>query len=93
MNTAHGPLILATAREQALLDLDAWAGACDAALAAGERLLSLYGRPGTGGAAAIATERTICCILENYQNEDGTVRVPEVLQPYMGGRTVMKPWV
>ncbi|XP_062210236.1 serine--tRNA ligase-like [Phragmites australis] len=31
-----------------------------------------------------ATERTLCCILENYQREDG-VEVPKVLQPYMGG--------
>jgi seryl-tRNA synthetase len=46
----------------------------------------------TLNSTAIATERTICCILENYQNEDGTVNVPEVLQPYMGGRTIMKPW-
>ncbi|KAJ3280144.1 Cytosolic seryl-tRNA synthetase [Borealophlyctis nickersoniae] len=32
-----------------------------------------------------ATERTICCILENYQTEEGVV-VPEVLRPYMGGK-------
>uniref|UniRef100_K4A9Y7 serine--tRNA ligase n=1 Tax=Setaria italica TaxID=4555 RepID=K4A9Y7_SETIT len=31
-----------------------------------------------------ATERTICCILETYQTEDG-VEVPRALQPYMGG--------
>lgn len=31
-----------------------------------------------------ATERGICCILENYQTEDG-VEIPAVLQPYMGG--------
>ncbi len=31
-----------------------------------------------------ATERTICCILENYQTPEG-VRVPPVLQPYMMG--------
>jgi seryl-tRNA synthetase len=43
----------------------------------------------TLNSTAIATERTICCILENYQQEDGTVRVPEVLVPYMGGKTVM----
>ena len=30
-----------------------------------------------------ATERTLCCILENYQTEDG-LRVPEVLQPFLG---------
>jgi seryl-tRNA synthetase len=29
--------------------------------------------------------RTIVAILENYQNEDGTVNVPDALQPYMGG--------
>ncbi len=40
----------------------------------------------------VATERTICCILENYQQEDGSVLVPEALQPYMGGKTVMKKW-
>jgi seryl-tRNA synthetase len=32
----------------------------------------------------VATERTICCILENYQTETG-VKVPEVLQPFMMG--------
>ena len=31
-----------------------------------------------------ATERTLCCILENFQKEDG-VEVPKALQPYMGG--------
>ncbi|KAM3230382.1 hypothetical protein ACQJBY_060897 [Aegilops geniculata] len=31
-----------------------------------------------------ATERTLCCILENYQREDG-VEVPKALQPFMGG--------
>mmetsp|Transcript_53859 Transcript_53859/g.73821 ORF Transcript_53859/g.73821 Transcript_53859/m.73821 type:complete len:380 (+) Transcript_53859:74-1213(+) len=31
-----------------------------------------------------ATERTMCCIVENYQTEEGVV-VPEVLRPFMGG--------
>lgn len=35
-------------------------------------------------ATLTATERTICCILENYQTETG-VKVPEVLIPFMGG--------
>ncbi|KAL3538080.1 hypothetical protein ACH5RR_001446 [Cinchona calisaya] len=35
-----------------------------------------------------ATERTLCCILENYQRVDG-VEIPEVLQPYMGGLTFL----
>lgn len=39
---------------------------------------------------AIATSRAIIAILENYQNEDGTVAVPKVLRPYMGGMKVIK---
>ncbi|KAK2640459.1 hypothetical protein Ddye_028254 [Dipteronia dyeriana] len=35
-----------------------------------------------------ATERTICCILENYQKEDG-VEVPEALRPFMGGKSFL----
>lgn len=35
--------------------------------------------------SALALGRTIVAILENYQNEDGTVEVPEVLVSYMGG--------
>jgi len=38
---------------------------------------------------AIATERTICCILENYQNKDGSVSIPEVLQKYMNGKKLL----
>jgi seryl-tRNA synthetase len=41
----------------------------------------------TLNSTAIATERTICAILENYQQEDGTIAIPEVLQPYMNGIT------
>lgn len=56
------------------------------------------GRAGAGdsvtlhtlNSTAIATERTICCILENYQQEDGSVKVPEVLVPYMNGQTVIE---
>jgi seryl-tRNA synthetase len=43
----------------------------------------------TLNSTAIATERTICCILENYQQEDGTIRVPEVLVPYMNGKRII----
>jgi len=35
--------------------------------------------------SGLAVGRTLVAILENYQNEDGTVTVPEVLRPYMGG--------
>lgn len=34
--------------------------------------------------SGVAVGRTVAAILENYQNEDGTVTVPEVLRPYMG---------
>jgi len=37
--------------------------------------------------SGLAVGRTMVAILENYQDEDGSVRVPEALQPYMNGRT------
>ncbi|MBP1047208.1 serine--tRNA ligase [Enterococcus sp. BWM-S5] len=39
--------------------------------------------------SGLAVGRTVAAILENYQNEDGTVTVPEVLIPYMGGLKVI----
>lgn len=38
-----------------------------------------------------AVPRTIVALLENHQQADGTVRVPEVLRPYLGGREVLEP--
>lgn len=35
---------------------------------------------------AVSTARSLVAILEHFQNDDGTLRVPEVLQKYMGGR-------
>lgn len=37
--------------------------------------------------SGLAVGRTVAAILENYQNEDGSVTIPEVLVPYMGGMT------
>lgn len=34
--------------------------------------------------SGVAIGRTVAAIMENYQNEDGTITVPEVLRPYMG---------
>lgn len=59
-------------------------------------------RPAAGGKAkpelvhtlngsGLAVGRTLVAVLENCQQADGSVRVPEVLQPYMGGLTVLKP--
>lgn len=39
--------------------------------------------------SGLAVGRTVAAILENYQNEDGTVNVPEALQPYMQGMKVI----
>ena len=40
--------------------------------------------------SGLAVGRTVAAILENYQNEDGTVTVPEVLVPYMGTDEISK---
>ena len=40
--------------------------------------------------SGVAIGRTVAAILENYQNEDGTITIPEALQPYMGC-TVLRP--
>lgn len=37
--------------------------------------------------SGLAVGRTVVAILENYQREDGSVEIPEVLRPYMGGAT------
>ena len=37
--------------------------------------------------SGLAVGRTLVAILENYQNADGSVDVPEALHPYMGGLT------
>jgi seryl-tRNA synthetase len=37
--------------------------------------------------SGVAVGRALVAVLENYQNEDGSVTVPEALRPYMGGRT------
>ena len=41
--------------------------------------------------SGLAVGRTLVAVLENYQNEDGSVDVPEVLHPYMGGLTKLSP--
>lgn len=41
--------------------------------------------------SGLAVGRTLVAILENYQNADGSVTVPEVLRPYMGGLEKLTP--
>jgi len=38
---------------------------------------------------AIATERMIACLVENFQQKDGSIKIPRVLQPYMGERKII----
>ena len=39
--------------------------------------------------SGLAIGRTMIAILENFQRHDGTVAIPEALQPYMGGQKVI----
>jgi seryl-tRNA synthetase len=40
--------------------------------------------------SGLAVGRTMAALLENYQREDGSVEIPEVLRPYMGGATEIR---
>ncbi len=40
---------------------------------------------------ALAMPRILCHIVENYQNADGSITIPEALRPYMGGREKITP--
>ncbi|MFP5444915.1 MAG: serine--tRNA ligase, partial [Betaproteobacteria bacterium] len=41
--------------------------------------------------SGLAVGRTLVAVLENYQRADGTVEVPAVLRPYMGGVSELTP--
>ncbi|NNL95733.1 MAG: serine--tRNA ligase [Xanthomonadales bacterium] len=41
--------------------------------------------------SGLAVGRTLIAVMENYQQADGSIRVPDALQPYMGGTTVIQP--
>jgi seryl-tRNA synthetase len=41
--------------------------------------------------SGLAVGRTLVAILENYQNADGSITVPEALRPYLGGATELRP--
>ena len=63
------------------------------------RLSIRYGQPGhpnqpivhTLNSTAVATSRALVAIMEQYQLEDGRVAIPEALQPFMGGQSVLEP--
>jgi len=41
--------------------------------------------------SGLAVGRTLIAVLENYQQQDGSIRIPEALQPYMGGQELLSP--
>ncbi len=41
--------------------------------------------------SGLAVGRTLVAVLENYQQEDGSIMIPEVLRPYMGGQDLISP--
>jgi seryl-tRNA synthetase len=41
--------------------------------------------------SGLAVGRTMAALLENNQQPDGSVQIPEVLQPYLGGQLVLEP--
>ncbi|MGB6442069.1 MAG: serine--tRNA ligase [Thermoplasmata archaeon] len=45
--------------------------------------------PHTLNSTAVATSRAIAVLIEQYQQPDGTVTIPDALRPYMGGRTAL----
>jgi len=41
--------------------------------------------------SGLAVGRTLIAVIENYQQADGSIRVPDALKPYMGGIEVIAP--
>ena len=62
------------------------------------RMMARWRNPVTGkpelvhtlNGSGLAVGRTLVAVLENYQNSDGSVRVPEVLRPYLGGLELLQ---
>ena len=83
------------------IDVEAWSprkknwfevGSCSNLTESQARKLKIFTRnkgervvPHTLNNTAIATSRALVAILENFQNEDGSVNIPEILVPYMSG--------
>jgi seryl-tRNA synthetase len=41
--------------------------------------------------SGLAVGRTLVAVMENYQNADGSIGIPEVLRPYFGGSATIPP--
>jgi len=88
-------------------DIEAWSprqqkffevGSCSTLGDAQSRRLGIRARgengtyfPHTLNNTVLASTRALIALLENNYNEDGTVTIPEVLRPYMGGKAVITP--
>jgi seryl-tRNA synthetase len=63
------------------------------------RMKARYRHPDTGkpewvhtlNGSGLAVGRTLIAVMENYQQQDGSIRIPEVLKPYMGGLESIQP--
>jgi seryl-tRNA synthetase len=63
------------------------------------RMQARWRNPATGkpeplhtlNGSGVAVGRAMVAVLENYQNADGSVTIPEALRPYMGGLEVLRP--
>jgi seryl-tRNA synthetase len=63
------------------------------------RMKARFRNPDTGkpelihtlNGSGVAAGRALIAVMENYQQADGSIRVPEALQPYMGGLEVIEP--
>ena len=63
------------------------------------RMQARWRNPATGkpeplhtlNGSGVAVGRAMVAVLENYQNADGSVTVPDALRPYMGGLEVLRP--
>jgi seryl-tRNA synthetase len=61
------------------------------------RMQARYRNPQTGkpelvhtiNGSGLAVGRTLVAVMENYQQADGSIRIPGVLQPFMGGQTTI----
>ena len=90
-----------TARLQSRLDIDAHQQSGDSRHGRGgearaRRAAQSAAYTGTRHVATLngtlcSTNRPIIAMLETHQQEDGSVRVPEALRPYLGGLEVLKP--
>lgn len=88
------------------VDIEAWSprkkeyfevGSCSNLTSAQARKLNIKASKGgekyiphTLNNTAIATSRALVAIIENFQQKDGSIKIPKVLQPYMNGKKVIK---